>query len=156
MKQDENTPSILAFGSTFKCMHDKENKQNGKSGKEKHLCLTRRSVESDGRAVCSEEGDVGWLTSETPEQDASWMCQSQPLMEYLAPFSHAEARGHAHRYLYTQILQLDGQASITRVAASLPRQRWQISRNLLGRADCFLFKRGLFLLGKSLASMNIV
>ena len=33
-------------------------------------------MESDERVVCLEEGDVGSLTSETPEQDASGMCQS--------------------------------------------------------------------------------
>jgi len=32
-------------------------------------------VQSDERPVCLDEGDVGWLTSETPEQDASGMCQ---------------------------------------------------------------------------------
>lgn len=67
---------------------------------------------------------------------------------------------HTHTliYKYTQrdTLQRDGQASITRVAPILPLWRWQISRNLSGRGNCFLFKRGLFSLGKSLSSMNIV
>ncbi len=33
-------------------------------------------MEADERAVCLEERDVGSWTSETPEQDASGMCQS--------------------------------------------------------------------------------
>lgn len=40
---------------------------------------------------------------------------------------------------------LEGQASIT---PSTPFWLWQISRNLLGRVDCFFFKRGLVFAGE--------
>lgn len=64
------------FGSTFKMTHNKKKKKMRKAVKGNIYFLTRRHEEPDERAVCLEEEDVGSWTSETPEQDASGMCQS--------------------------------------------------------------------------------
>lgn len=63
-------------------------------------------------------------------------------MERLARTRRARRQMGALKEIQQEML-LDGQASIT---PSAPLWRWQISRNLLGRADCFLLKRALFLL----------
>lgn len=66
----------------------------------------------------------------------------------------AQTNTNTHRNTFFAVRQ----AFVARVAPLLPLWCCQISRNLLGRANCFLFKLGLFSLGKSLSlsCMNIV
>lgn len=72
MKRDESTHSIKAFGSTFKWAHVKKINKIRKAVKK--TCIFD-CEESDVRVKCLAEGDVGSLTSENPEQDASGMFQ---------------------------------------------------------------------------------
>lgn len=79
MKRDENTYSLWAFWIDFQndtIKKRKKKKKMRKAVKRNIYFLTRRHEEPDERAVCLEEEDVGSWTSETPEQDASGMCQS--------------------------------------------------------------------------------
>lgn len=76
-------------------------------------------VESDEKAQCAEEGDVGRLTSETPEQEASGMCQSSARPNSSHRDTHTDTNTHTQIQTHTPILLLDGQASITCIAPLL-------------------------------------
>lgn len=106
-------------------------KSNEKSSKEKHLIWSRTCDVPDDMLEAVNRMHRGCLST-TPDGVAGSRLDVRPARAN----TETEER---------HIQLLEGQMSIT---LSAPLRLWQISRNLLGRVDCFFLKRGLVFAGE--------